>query len=86
MSDLLKGSIIASAVAGLFGCSHQAPKADMPSAGGGTVHCMGINACKGQGKCHSADHGCAGMNECKGKGWIEVAEAECKAKNGTVVP
>jgi len=85
MNDFLKGSIIASAVAAMFGCaSQEAPKAEMPSTG--TVHCAGVNECKGQGKCHSADHGCAGQNGCKGKGWIEVSQADCTAKGGTVAP
>ena len=30
--------------------------------------CKGMNECKGQGGCKTADHACKGMNECKGKG------------------
>ena len=87
MNDFIKGSLIATAVAGMIGCaSNEKPKTDMPAASAGTVHCGGVNECKGQGKCHSADHGCAGLNECKGKGWIELAAADCATKGGTVVP
>jgi hypothetical protein len=89
MNDFIKGSLIATAVAGMFGCaSQETPKAEMPAAAASseTVHCGGVNECKGQGKCHSADHGCAGQNECKGKGWIELSATDCAAKGGTVVP
>jgi hypothetical protein len=51
----------------------------------GSVHCMGINACKGQSKCATAENACAGQNKCKGHGWLPVASAEeCAAKGGTV--
>ena len=84
MTNFLKGSIIATAVAGMFGCtSEQKPAAEMPSAGA-AVHCAGVNTCKGQGACGGADHSCKGQNGCKGKGWVEMSEADCMAKGGTV--
>jgi len=85
MTDFLKGSIIATAVAGLFGCaSGQKAPTEMPAAAGGSVHCAGVNECSGQGACGGADHSCKGQNGCKGKGWVEMTEAECLAKGGTV--
>jgi hypothetical protein len=30
--------------------------------------CKGMNECKGQGGCKTADHACKGMNSCKGQG------------------
>lgn len=52
----------------------------------GTVKCAGINACKGQSACATAESACAGQNACKGKGWIKVPSAEeCEAKGGTVL-
>ncbi len=51
-----------------------------------SVHCMGINACKGTSKCATAENACAGQNSCKGKGWIPKASAEeCTTAGGTVV-
>lgn len=47
------------------------------------VHCMGINACKGQGACKTAMNACNGQNACKGKGWVEKTAEECKAAGGT---
>ena len=73
---------LATAAAALFS-SAIAPVAFAADAG--SVHCMGINACKGEGKCATAEHSCAGQNKCKGQGWLPVATAEeCAAKGGTV--
>jgi len=41
--------------------------------------CMGVNACKGQSACKSAQHACKGMNSCKGQGFLEMSKADCKA-------
>ncbi len=48
------------------------------------VDCAGINACKGQGGCATANNGCAGQNGCKGQGVVAMTEEECKAQGGTV--
>ena len=79
----MKGAVVAAAVAGLF-ATVSPLTAQAKTADGATVHCAGINACKGQGKCSGGGHGCAGMNSCKGKGWIETTAKECKAKKGTI--
>ncbi len=51
-----------------------------------SVKCMGINACKGQSKCKTAESACAGQNACKGHGWVKAASAEeCTSKGGTVI-
>ena len=58
------------------------------AAGMGTepVKCLGVNACKGQGKCKTAENACAGQNACKGHGWILVPSAEeCTGQGGTVL-
>jgi hypothetical protein len=50
-----------------------------------SVHCMGINACKGQSACKTADNACKGQNACKGKGFLPTKSAKaCEAKGGTV--
>src|SRR5438445_206283 len=48
-------------------------------------HCIGVNACKGQGECAGKGHGCAGKNDCKGKGWVTLSKADCKAQSGKFV-
>ena len=51
-----------------------------------SVKCMGINACKGQSKCKTADNACSGQNSCKGHGWLLSPSAEeCTAKGGSVI-
>lgn len=51
------------------------------------VRCEGINECKGQGLCASADgqNSCEGQNSCKGLGWINVTEEECDDKGGKIL-
>ena len=81
-----KGVLIATTVAALFGCaeSHQR-QAAAPSGDGGTVKCLGINSCKGQGTCATADHSCGKHTPCKGQGWLSVSAEECAAKGGKVL-
>jgi hypothetical protein len=45
-------------------------------------HCVGVNACKGQGACKTASNDCKGMNACKGQGYLEMTEEECAQKGG----
>jgi hypothetical protein len=49
------------------------------------VHCAGINSCKGQSACKTANSACKGQNSCKGQGWLPAKSAKaCEAKGGTV--
>ena len=50
-----------------------------------TVHCAGVNSCKGTTACKTANNACKGQNSCKGKGWLPMSKADCAAKGGTVV-
>jgi hypothetical protein len=44
--------------------------------------CKGMNSCKGQGGCHTAENTCAGQNSCKGKGGCATsAHHSCKGSN-----
>ncbi|MGD9543477.1 MAG: hypothetical protein AB7F41_03655 [Methylocystis sp.] len=50
-----------------------------------SVHCSGINSCKGTSACKTANNACKGMNSCKGQGWTPAKSAKaCEAKGGTV--
>jgi hypothetical protein len=44
-----------------------------------TVHCMGVNGCKGQSACKTANNACKGQNSCKGTGFVELTEKQCAA-------
>jgi hypothetical protein len=79
-----KRAILAAAAAALFtagiGATSQPASADSHEKGE-TMHCEGVNSCKGQTDCGAAGHDCSGKNECKGKGWKEMTAEECdKAK------
>jgi hypothetical protein len=75
---------IAAAAAALFSAV-TVPAVNAAEAAG-TVKCQGINACKGQSKCQTAENACAGHNACKGKGWLTTASAEeCTKKGGKVI-
>jgi len=43
------------------------------------VQCTGVNSCKGQSACKSANNECKGMNSCKGQGFLELTKKECDA-------
>lgn len=86
MKNITKGMIIAAAAASLFAGVANAADVDIGQNTAGTVHCFGINSCKGMSECNTATTYCKGMNKCKGRGWIYVkTEAECKNKGGKVV-
>lgn len=87
-SHSIKGALIASAVFSLFGCAsaNQQAAASPTTTGGGSVKCFGLNSCKGQGTCATADHSCGKHTPCKGQGWMPVDSAEeCTAKGGKVM-
>jgi hypothetical protein len=85
MSSNFKSAIaIASAAAALFAMG--APLTVAHAADDMSVHCSGINSCKGTSDCKTAKNECKGMNSCKGQGWNAKASAkECKAAGGSVV-
>ena len=59
--------------AALFALSSLASAAPRPAGSSGaalgandTVHCYGVNSCKGSADCKTSAHECKGHNECKG--------------------
>jgi hypothetical protein len=42
-----------------------------------TVHCTGVNSCKGTSECKSAKNSCKGMNSCKGQGFVSMTKEAC---------
>lgn len=49
-----------------------------------TVHCYGVNSCKGTADCATAENACKGQNECKGHGFKAMKAGECLTKGGTI--
>lgn len=75
------GAALATAAAMLFAF---APLTTVQAADA-QVACMGINACKGQGSCKTANNACKGRNACKGQGFVNTTKEECDAKGGKVM-
>jgi len=75
--------LVASAAATLFLLNVATARA-AEGGGGDNVPCLGVNACKGQGACHTAKNECAGQNGCKGQGVKMMSIADCQAEGGTV--
>ena len=75
---LLSGAVIAMAAASWFTSAQAAPSSSEEA----IVHCAGVNACKGQGRCATAEHSCKGANACKGQGILPLTKKECEAKGG----
>lgn len=49
-----------------------------------TVHCYGVNSCKGTADCKTSAHECKGMNACKGHGFKAMSAGQCLTKGGTI--
>ncbi len=90
MSTLKNGTTIASAAA-MFALSALAHAATPPAGSTGaalgardTVHCYGVNSCRGTADCKTTAHECKGMNSCKGEGFKALAANMCLKRGGTI--
>lgn len=81
----MTGASLAAAAACLIVASSMSLVITRPARADG-VKCYGINGCKAQSSCATANNSCKGLNSCKGKGWIETTNAEaCIVAGGTIV-
>ena len=84
LNNLKSGVAIATAAAALFSMGATL-STSVQAADEATVHCTGVNSCKGTADCKTAKNDCKGQNSCKGMGWVgKKSEADCKAAGGTV--
>lgn len=90
MTPIKTGTALASTVA-MLALSALAQAATPPAGSTGaaisaadTVHCYGVNSCKGTADCKTAQHDCKGMNSCKGHGFKALKAAMCLKKGGTI--
>lgn len=60
------------------------PSTAVLAKGAATVHCYGVNTCKGTSDCKSGNHDCKGMNDCKGQGFKELSAKTCQAQGGSL--
>jgi hypothetical protein len=90
MTTTTKPAVVAAAA--LFALSSMSAfAADAPAGSKGpavgaddTVHCYGVNSCKGSADCATTEHACKGQNECKGHGFKAMKAGACLAKGGTI--
>jgi len=75
----LSGLVLATAAAAMFATT---PAAVAGEKSEGTIHCQGVNACKGKTGCATASNSCKGQNSCKGKGWVATSKEACEAIGG----
>ena len=90
MSTFKTGTTLA-ATAAAFAFAAMAGAATPPAGSSGmalgqndTVHCYGVNSCKGSADCKTTAHECKGMNECKGHGFKALTAGTCLTKGGTI--
>jgi uncharacterized membrane protein len=86
LTNKAAGVALAASAAALFASTAAAPVFADEGQESKQVKCMGINACKGQGKCQTATNACAGHNSCKGMGWLLSPSAKaCEEQGGKVI-
>ena len=71
--------VLASAAAALFVTGGAGSAIADHHEAGEEVKCEGVNGCKGQSACATAENECAGQNSCKGKGFLKLDKAACEA-------
>ena len=79
-----KTAVSVTAAAALLALSGAGISSPAFAKGAQTVHCYGVNACKGQSDCKSGNHDCKGMNDCKGQGFKAESATQCKADGGSL--
>lgn len=79
------------ATAAFFALTSMASAATPPAGSTGpavgkddTVHCYGVNECKGTAACKTTAHECKGMNKCKGQGFVALSAGQCLSKGGVI--
>jgi len=90
MSIQSKGASLAS-IAAFMAISMSAVAADAPKGSSGAaigasdkVHCYGVQSCKGNSDCKTAEHSCKGQNACKGHGFKAMPAKDCMEKSGVI--
>ena len=81
-----KSAVSFAAAAALIALSGATVASPALAQGAQTVHCYGVNACKGQSDCKSGNHDCKGMNACKGQGFKDLTAKACTSQHGSLTP
>lgn len=88
---IIKTTATAASLAAMFALSALAQAAPAPQGSTGaalnaadTVHCYGVNSCKGTADCKTTQHDCKGMNSCRGHGFKAMKAGMCLKRGGTI--
>jgi len=81
----IKTATLASAAA-FFAMAAVATAPTVAFAADASVHCFGVNSCKGQSDCKSGNHDCKGQNSCKGQGYKSMSADACTKAGGKTTP
>jgi hypothetical protein len=79
----VKSSVTIAAAAAVLALAGTSLPGTVHAADGKTVHCYGVNSCKGQSDCKSGSHDCKGMNDCKGQGFKDLTAQACTKQGGS---
>jgi uncharacterized membrane protein len=82
MNNMQKGISIAASAALLAISGMGVATTAAQAKAGKTVHCYGVNSCKGTSACKSYSHSCKGQNDCKNQGFLELSAKKCTKKGG----
>ena len=82
MFDTKKAMGVAMAVAAAGMMSATTPV--FAGASNASVHCYGVNKCKGHNDCKTASNACKGHAACKGQGFVKVSAEACDHLGGKV--
>ena len=83
MSTIKPAASIAASAA-LLALSALSMTAPAIAAEGDSVHCYGVNSCKGSSDCKTMQNDCKGQNSCKGHGFKAMTAKECTAAGGSL--
>jgi hypothetical protein len=80
---ITKSGLGIAASAALFALTSAAISSSVSAAeSGASVHCYGVNSCKGTSDCKTAKNDCKGQNSCKGTGFKEMSAKACTDAGG----
>lgn len=77
------GFATAAALIALSGAMVSGPTFAKDAKQADTVHCYGVNSCKGTSDCKTAKNDCKGLNDCKGQGFKALTAEACKTQGGS---
>ena len=90
MTNAINGARLA-AIAAALAASSVAFAADTPKGAAGvavaasdTIHCYGVNACKGLNDCKTLANACKGQSDCKGHGFKAIKASACLSEGGVI--